>query len=327
MFVKKITFLKVFNALRTGLSYVLSLIFRKPIHFGMPLSLSIEPVNYCNLQCPECPTGNGTLSRSKKAIEYALFQKIINELSPYLMNLFLYFQGEPFLHNRIIDMISFAHSKRVYTVISTNANTLNTNTIERIIASGLDKIIISLDGVDSDTYTKYRRKGDFSKVINAITELVRQRKKAKVRHPIIELQFLVFSFNEHQEQSFRQLGRRLGADILTIKSAQFYDFGKGKTGMPIKSTHTRYKKKKDGNYIIKNKLHNRCWRLWNSSVITSAGDIIPCCFDKNAKFIFGNINDETFISIWENKKVDDFRRKILNSRTSIKMCNNCISDI
>lgn len=81
----------------------------------------------------------------------------------------------------------------------------------------------------------------------------------------------------------------------------------------------------DGHYEVKNKLVNRCWRVWSSPVITFNGHIVPCCFDKNAEYSMGEITVTNFRNIWFGDCFKAFREKILKERKSINICCNCTS--
>ncbi len=80
-------FKKTANLLGSGYSYVRSIVTGNAEVIGMPLAIGAELTNHCNLRCPECPSGSGTLTRARGFMDPVLFQKIIDELSPYLYNI------------------------------------------------------------------------------------------------------------------------------------------------------------------------------------------------------------------------------------------------
>ncbi len=324
LFLKKLTFKKIFNAVKVYLSYVFSIVFKLPQRRGYPVSISIEPTATCNLHCPECPSGNGELTRFKGNINFELYKKIIDETAPYLLNLILYFQGEPFLNKEIFKLIEYASLKKnIFTSISTNGHYSDTENAEKIIRSGLDKIIFSLDGVKQETYEKYRVGGQFETVISGIKNIVHQRDSLKSKTPFIVVQFIVFKFNEHEIEAVKKLCKTLKVDKLELKSAQIYDFNKNVSLIPTVEKYSRYKKNAEGNYEIKSKLKNRCRRLWEANVITNIGEVLPCCFDKDAKYSAGNINEFKFSEINNNIAAVSFRKKLLKNRKQIDICRNC----
>ena len=76
-------------------------------------------------------------------------------------------------------------------------------------------------------------------------------------------------------------------------------------------------------YEIKNPLDNQCWKMWHSCVITWDGEVVPCCFDKDAKYSMGNAFETDLKDIWYNENYHDFRKNLLNSRSKIDICKNC----
>jgi radical SAM protein with 4Fe4S-binding SPASM domain len=70
-------------------------------------------------------------------------------------------------------------------------------------------------------------------------------------------------------------------------------------------------------------MKNQCWKLWHSAVSTFDGQILPCCFDKDAQYNMGKWEENHFNNIWKSKNYDDFRQKLLLSRSGIDICKNC----
>jgi radical SAM protein with 4Fe4S-binding SPASM domain len=329
--ISSLNFPRVFNLFKIVSSYYLSVIIRYSYHRGKPYSITIEPTTNCNLHCPECPTGQRMLTRPKGDLRMELYKKTIDELDRDLIYLLLYFQGEPYLNRQFLDFVRYAKSKKIYTATSTNAHYLNDETSRKTVESGLDRIIISMDGTTQEVYESYRIGGELNKVISGINNLVKWKKALNSSKPYIVLQFLVLKTNEHQIKEIKKFARQSGIDELQLKSAQITSpqpspNGEGERDMiPSDKKYSRYVKQADGTYRIKNKLKNRCLRMWTSSVISWDGNVIPCCFDKDARYTFGNSDSENFQSIWKNKKYEDFRKRVLNQRKSIDICKNCTS--
>jgi radical SAM protein with 4Fe4S-binding SPASM domain len=294
-----------------------------PIIHGLPISLSIEPTTSCNLRCPECPSGLRNFTRPTGALDLSLFKKIIDETASHLQYLTFYFQGEPYLNPAFLDMVKYASDKKVYTSTSTNAHYLNDENAKKTIESGLDRLIISIDGTTQEVYEQYRVGGQLDKVLEGTKNIVKWKKALKSSTPYIIFQYLVVKPNEHQIGAAQQLADELGVDELALKTAQIYDYKNGSDLMPENDQYSRYKKNKNGQYEIKNNLDNQCWKMWHSSVITWDGNVVPCCFDKDAKYSMGNVRTESFSEIWTNAKYQDFRSNLLQSRSSIDICTNC----
>jgi radical SAM protein with 4Fe4S-binding SPASM domain len=309
--------------LRLYSGYLISMLTGKAFQWGMPAFISIEPTVRCNLKCPACHTGMNSLTRSDKDLDLDIFRSAIGQLSKYTCSLLLYFQGEPFLHPGIFEMIRYAKGKKIFIATSTNGHFLGEENARKIVESGIDLITISVDGTTQDIYEQYRREGNLEKVKNGIKTLTGIRKQARKTSPFIEIQFLVLKHNEHQMEEMTRLARELGADRVKFKSAQFYDFEKGHPMIPSKDQYSRYRKTTAGTWTIKNRFPNHCWRLWSSAVITADGNVVPCCFDKEALYKMGNLKESSFVKIWKSEAYQLFRSRILQNRKKIPICTNC----
>jgi radical SAM protein with 4Fe4S-binding SPASM domain len=322
-FVSKLSAKKIWNASRVLSSYQIAKLNRNPVQRGLPLSVAIEPTTSCNLRCPECISGLRAFTRPTGMMKEETFRKIIDELSSTLSYLIFYFQGEPFLHPQLSEMVKYAHTQNIYTATSTNGHFLDAENAKDIVQSGLDRIIVSIDGITQEVYEQYRIGGKLDKVFDGVKELVKQRKDLKSRTPHIILQFIVMGQNEHQKNDVKKLGLQLGVDEVRRKTAQVYEFEKGSSFIPADESFSRYTKSENGSYNIKNKLLNHCWKLWHSPVMTWDGNIVPCCFDKDANHPMGNMMEQDFKSIWFGDKYKLFRQQLFSNRKEIDICKNC----
>lgn len=312
---------KILNISLVQLSYFLSILLKKPLVWGKPFLISLEPAAICNLACPQCPTGAGDVTRNKSILNLETFKDIVDETAGTTAILNLYHQGEPLMHTSFSEMVKYASDRNVYTVTSTNGQLLSKEVCESLVEAGLDRIIICLDGLDQESYTKYRQGGDFNKVIEGIG-LLSEARQAK-KKPVIIVQFLVFKHNEDQVHEIRKLGKRLGADRVMIKSSQIEYPESIHEWMPVQKKYRRYRKNSHGDWELTSRLKNRCRRLWYTTVITTDGQIVPCCFDKLVKYPMGSYKTGSFHQIWKNQEYNDFRRRVLFNRKAIGICTNC----
>lgn len=316
---------KIANYLLLWVDFGYSLVSKKTYIRHSPTFISIEPANFCNLSCPECPTGNKSLpSKTKQTMDMQLFSKIITELQPTLHSVLFYFQGEPLLAKSLPDLIRYAKAFHIYTITSTNAQLLDNETAKKIVESKLDKIIISIDGLRQESYEQYRIGGKLQKAIDGIGYLKLWKQRLHTNTPYIEVQCLRLKSNENEWPLLKKQYKQWGADGISFKSAQFYNYANGNELMPTQQKFARYKKLAD-KYTIKNKLHNHCFRLWSGAVIDVSGNVLPCCFDKAGQYIFGNIQNTTFKDVWNSHSALKFRLQILQHRKNIEICQNCTS--
>jgi radical SAM protein with 4Fe4S-binding SPASM domain len=322
-FLSKLTLKRAYNALGLVFGYVFSKITKTPINGFLPVALAIEPTTSCNLRCPECPSGLRSFTRPTGMLDTVMFEKTIAELKDALLYLTFYFQGEPFLHKDFLKMVKSATQKKIYTSTSTNAHYLNPENALATVESGIDRVIVSLDGTTQDTYEQYRIGGNLEKVIEGTKNLIAAKKALKSTTPHVIFQFLVVKPNEHQIEDAKALSKSLGVDEIRFKTAQIYDYENGSGLIPENPKYARYKKTTSGKFEIKNKLLNHCWKMWHSAVITWDGLVVPCCFDKDAEYRMGNVSKQSFKEVWSSEKYLSFRKQLIGSRKNIEMCKNC----
>ena len=263
-FISKLTPRRVWNAYKVVSSFYLTQWFRRPIQWGMPFTISLEPTTACNLRCPECPSGLRAFTRPTGNLKEDFFKKTIDEIHRELMYLIFYFQGEPYINPKFLDMVKYAHDKGIYTMTSTNGHFLNDENARKTIESGLDRLIISVDGTTQETYESYRKEGKLENVLKGANNIVRWKKEMKSKTPHIIFQFLVVKPNEHQIPDIYRLAKEIGVDEVKLKTAQVYAYENGNPLIPTIDKYARYRQKEDGKWTFKGDLTNHCWKLWHS---------------------------------------------------------------
>lgn len=322
-FAQKLTPARVGNALRIIGSYYRSRRTRQAQISGLPMSISVEPTTSCNLRCPECPSGLRSFTRPTGMLGADLYKRTIDELHQTLLYLIFYFQGEPYLHPQFLELVQYAAKRNIYTATSTNAHYLTDDNARKTVESGLDRLIISIDGTTQETYEQYRVGGKLAKVLEGTRNIIRWKKALKSRTPHVVFQFLVVQPNQHQIAEVTALARQLDIDDVWFKTAQIYDYEHGSTLMPTIDKYSRYAPQPDGTYQIKNPMADECWRMWHSCVVTWDGTVVPCCFDKDAHHRLGDLQTQSFANLWRGPAYQQFRQTLLGARSQIEMCRNC----
>ena len=322
-FVKKLTLRRLYNAAQLLSSFYATKWMKKPIQWGSPMTVSIEPTTACNLRCPECPSGLRSFTRETGNLKTDFFTKTIDELYKDLIYLIFYFQGEPYINPNFLDMVSYANKKGIYTITSTNGHFLNDANAKKTIESGLDRMIISVDGTTQEVYENYRKEGKLENVLAGAKNVVKWKKKLKSSTPHIIFQFLVVKPNEHQIPEIYKLAKEIGVDEVKLKTAQVYNYEHGNELIPTIEKYSRYRQKDDGTYRVKNELLNHCWKLWHACVVSWDGLVLPCCFDKDAEHRLGDLKNASFQDIWHGEDYTNFRTSLLKGRDQIEICTNC----
>lgn len=322
-FISKLNFSRIWNAALVFASYYYSRLTGKPRQWGMPFTINFEPTTACNLRCPECPSGLRQFSRPTGNLKADFFRSSIDELAQHLLYLIFYFQGEPYINPDFLDMVAHAKDKGIYTITSTNGHFLNDTNSRRTIESGLDRLIISIDGTTQEVYEQYRKAGKLEVVLQGVRNIVKWKKELASMTPHIVIQFLVVKPNEHQIKEIKQLAEQLGVDALSFKTAQVYDYEFGNPLLPTSEGLRRYRQLPDGRYEPKANIDNHCWKLWHGTVVTWDGRVVPCCFDKDAQHQLGDLKENSLRDIWYGKRYEVFRKTLFRGREHIDICTNC----
>jgi len=312
------------NLLKYGLSIGLTSIFKKPIVLASPVMLMVEPTTACQLKCPHCPTGRGELTRPAGTMTFTEFKKIWDSIKPAPLLLQLWNQGEPLASKHAVDIIRHAAKSGSSVVMSTNVELLAKGDLaEKIVASGLKEIILSLDGATPESHSAYRVGGDFKLVEEGIKKVVAARKKLGIRHPKLTWQFLLFKHNLEEIDIAKSLAKEWGVDRVVFKTAQLEAFEKeeGEKWLPDNPKLRRYDLV-NGKWKLRRKERPFCDRIYGSAVLQWDGTLVPCCFDKDGDYIVGNVKENDFNSVWKGKEFQDFRNMILNDKRP-EMCDNC----
>lgn len=322
-FFRYLTLQKIGNYILLAVSFQISRFLKRPILWGKPTTLSIEPTTSCNLRCPECPSGLRAFSRPTGMLQEKLFEKVILQAKSHLTWLHLYFQGEPFLNPRFLEMVKFADQHKIFTSTSTNAHYLDEKNVEAVLNSGLKQLIISMDGITQEVYQQYRIGGKLEKVQQGLSLLLAEREKLGQKFPRVVLQFLVTGQNEQQLPELKEWAKRMKVDELQLKTTQIYDFENGSDLIPSDLGYSRYMPAGGGKWKLKKKLENKCWRMWQGAVATWDGKIVPCCFDKDATHVMGELSKQSLIAVWNSDLYQKFRVQLLADRSQIEICRNC----
>ena len=272
--------------------------------WGYPYEWEVDTTNICQLKCPLCHTGLGTVHRDKGVMHFDIYKKTIDEIKDYCLWLSLYSWGEPFLNKEIDKFIAYAHQANIATIVSSNLNKpLTPDMAERLIRSGLDVLIISLDGITQEVYQVYRVAGHLNRVLENIKLLVQKRDELGSRTPFLEWQFIVMRQNEHQVPQARELAAEMGVDAITFKPVDFPhgedDLDLAKQWLPQADLQARLLDPFRKPYREEGA---RCWRLWRSGVVNWDGGYAPCCYLTDAADDFGDVKTQSIKEIWNNQK-------------------------
>ncbi len=203
---------KIINALCTEYAYRR----RNPDVRSFPYILFLEPLYYCNLECPLCdrqifPDVRKGAEAGKLSL--ARYHELLNEIGDYLFQCQIFGQGEPLLDWPLTRaIIEKSHARRIFTLMSTNCTLATRQMADEVVTSGLDHLVCAIDGVSQVSYAQYRAAGHIDDALGGLRYFVEARRKNRVRIEI-EWQFLVHQGNAHEVGDAEKLAKELGVFV------------------------------------------------------------------------------------------------------------------
>lgn len=298
-----------------------------------PTKITIETGNICNLRCPLCPTGTSETKVPKGMLSFARFKQIIDQLGPTTETLDFFDWGEPLLNKDLLPMVAYTKKRfpPVRVVISSNLSIPNFTEAkaEEVVRSGLDHLIMSVDGATQPVYATYRVGGQLEYVLRNMRWLQKARAALQVKHPRLVWNYLVFRHNEHEVEAARRLAEEIGVEFTA--SPMRTDCGE-EIFLPMTE-----RLKRDEQWIPENPtysqysheaLHRRindCTKPWKTTAINWDGYVVPCGSVYDCRtYNYGNIFEQTFKEIWNGERYRAARRAVAKGATGTNtICETC----
>jgi len=297
----------------------------------LPFILNLEPGNICNLRCPLCPTGKDDPGLAKGFMSLELFKQVFDQLKKSLVSINLYSWGEPLLNKDLISIIKYAKAEKegIRITTSTNLNVRNDALLVDLIASGIDEIIVSCDGVSLESYLKYRVGGDFNLVMDNLRLLAEKKKELDTKADIV-WNFLVFRHNEGEVEEARKMAKLIGASFRTgLMRTSMKDeilkphkdaIAKDRDWIPDNPLYSAYDKEK----CVPKKVIKTCRKPWQEISINWNGKVFPCCAVYGDQYSLGDVKIDSIKDIWNNKLFMAARREILREQQhACTICGIC----
>lgn len=300
---------------------IFSAFFKLSRNLGMPVFITIEPTNHCNLRCPVCETGSGILNRPKGSLSYDDFKAIVDKIYKHANSIFFYHMGEPFLNHNSYKMIRYAKSKNLYITTCTNGQCLDA---KQLVESGIDEIIFQIGGTSERTHSIYRIGGNLEGVIQNVKNVLKEKELTGKFQPKLILGLIVMKHNEAEVNEFYEIARNLNVDVRLLNPC-VRTWQQGNEFLPNNEKYWEYDREefKKGRLTAKKGSGDRCNWIYISTVILTNGDVVPCCRDVQGDFVMGNILKEDLGNIWNNDKYEAFRKRVANSKNSLPICALC----
>jgi radical SAM protein with 4Fe4S-binding SPASM domain len=325
---------------------LLAIALRPAVATGKPRHLQVEIITLCNLGCIMCPR-TAALARSTSVAEeeawqrrmpYETFLGLLDQF-PDLLTLSLHGIGEPLMHPHLFGMIAAAAQRGVKVRFTTNATLLDQGRCRRLIASGLSRLIVSLDGATSPTYEAVRPGAKLERVLENLRTLVTLRRESGTTQPRIEISMVVQAGNAAEAPDLVVLAHELGADgvILSPMQPPIPDLAaltcdpeawrqvveearqtSRALGITLFVRGARPARPRRGP-----KPTHRCMQPWFSAVVTLNGEVMPCCNIHDPVFSLGNTSADSFASVWNGSRYRNFRQELRPKGNTPEPCQCC----
>jgi len=288
----------------------------------LPVHISIEPTNVCNLRCPVCETGNGSLARAAGMLDYDLYTRFIDEVAPHTAVIMYYFMGEPFLNKRSYEMIRYARQKDIYVETCSNGDYVDPT---GVIYSDINQISIQIGGMTQRTHEMYRVRSDLARVMRNLEGMLDARRRHPASNVQIDVGFIVMKHNEHEVPEFVRWAKEIGVDRANVIDPCVRTIAEGHDLLPEDRRYWFYDEEAFSRGVLKPKHlpDNECTWVWNSVMINWDGGVVPCCRDTHGTHLFGNVFATPLREIWNGEPMRVFRRRIVTDQRDVDICRLC----
>lgn len=261
--------------------------------FSYPRSVRFEVSSRCNLKCPMCPQPI-KMTRPRQLLDIDLYKRVL-ERNPHIEEVDLFNWGEPLLHPRLNEFISYATEREIFSRLVTNAVLLDRERSESLLAAGLKAIIFSLD--NTETHYQQIRGTSYARTLEHVSFFVDSARK--IGRPIhIGINMTRSSHNQADLSAAAQKFTTLGVNRIDIHDCQEYNQEYRRTC--------------------------RCIEPYRYLVILSDGRVTPCCVDYDGLLSFGSVLDDPALgTLFNNKVIQLIRQALRRPQTMPTLCAHC----
>lgn len=294
----------------------------KALPLEMPYLIQIFPVYACNFKCGYCIHSldrkqHGYIS-DEVMMPLDLYKKAIDDMKKTGRKIkMLRFAaiGEPLLHPQIAEMVAYAKQSEVANSIDivTNGALLTPELSDALIAAGLSKLRISLEGLSAEDYKKHSAaEVDFTKFVDNIRYFYDNCGETRMYIKIID-----YMVQKEEEQKrfydiFKPITHDIAIEHLT-PTIEEIDYDEISGGMETN-------KPQNGEKLLMSQV---CPQPFYMMQINPDGNVVPCCSMKYPG-VLGNVKEQSVQEVWKGEKFNQFRREVLQGVKQIKgACSKC----
>ena len=318
MDVGKLSRAKRVNLVKCGIDLLL----RSSRLMGLPPMIQVEPTNVCNLKCPLCPTGMGTLARKKGYLSRDTFARILSELEDVLLVVVLYGWGEPLLNKELPQIIGMCTERGIRTVTSTNGQCLQTmEEALAVVDAGLSAVVIAIDGSTQEIYRKYRKSGDVEKVKRCAANLEEAKARRGATHPVTNFRVVVTRDNQDDLGDIERLAREIGVDMFSCKTVGMLTEDEG--FLEREGTQRGKRRFEHEGEARRRRPAIQCHFPFRQPTFFWDGTLVGCEYDLELEAPWGRIGERTFRRMWSGREALALRYAMRRGLRRPGFCDKC----
>ena len=303
----------------------LNFIYRRTNPWSWPVHMHIELTNYCNLRCPVCYVGNSELKRKPLAMDPVLFERLIDEVGPYLLTVSLFAWGEPLLHPQLADILRIADKHCMATILSTNGQNLDDESVlNALINHPPTYLIVSIDGVTNETNRLFRVGSKLEPVLAGVRRIAAMKRQKGLNLPLLHMRYIVMKHNQHELSYIQKFAIENQFDLLTVRTLSICGNDRGGIHRKLVPDEEQFKAYK---YEGNKRVHLKdfvCQHAFSFPTILADGTVVACCQDYNAQQPYGKVTHGcSFRDVWFSKRAATIRKTVRNARNNLSFCKNC----
>ncbi len=275
-----------------------------------PVNVTWEITRKCNLHCRHCLSAD-LMEQCDEDLSLHACCGFLDELDRMDVFQVNFGGGEPFLRGDFLDILDYAHARRITTCVSTNGTMLDETLAGRLAEMEYLYIQVSLDGATPGTNDPIRGMGTFERIISGIEMLVRH---GFPTHKL-STNTVVTAMNFREILQIHGLGRRYG---VKTRLSRFRPSGNARRMWPdyhldksqlaeLSAFLSAHRDVLTGDSFFSITAEDRrglglnmCGAAKMTCSVTPDGSVYPCAFLQDPHFRSGNITEESLESIWQN---------------------------
>jgi MoaA/NifB/PqqE/SkfB family radical SAM enzyme len=285
---------------------------------SLPPFIKIEATPLCHLSCAGCVHHSKDYKSTlnpKMQLTTERAERIIGSIERTLVGVSLSYLGEPLLNRALPEIIAAIHRRRICTSFPTNLSVrLRGDAAHDLVRSGLDLMLVSLDGATNESYLRYRTGGNFRLVLENVRKLSEAKRELGAKRPLLIWKMVVFDHNRADVAMVKQRWRSLGFDgyefVLDNQSSESLELAERT------SSHLVAERK-------------ACYWAWNSAVVNWNGQVQPCCLPAARDIPLGNAaqTEGGLLDVWRSEPYAQVRGGFARKNygdTMHPVCRECL---